>query len=307
MAAECRSALWSYLAREHGILESEPATWSRAPRGRLGIAEVFQGNDLGAPWAACWSEQLRSAVDLLCGSGRWKPTGCGWWVISFPGVANPPWGAEGSWHVDGHGYQHVAQSPEVGLVLMFLFSDVQEHGGGTALAPRSHSTVADLLLCAGDAGVAGPKLSAAARQRVDLHNIIEATGRAGDVLLAHPFLLHARSKNLNNSVRFMCHPVVPLYEPLRLFPHPPDPTPVERVALNACQDLERQGMRIEPFEGSAMSLSPLECRKRKDRRYSPAPAFDSANDLTGDSTSAVFAAMGFASFASGRRCARRRR
>ena len=43
---------------------------------------------------------------------------------------------------------------------------------------------------------------------------VEVNGRAGDVVLAHPFMLHARSKNLGQkgveSVRFMCHPAVPL-------------------------------------------------------------------------------------------------
>ena len=45
-------------------------------------------------------------------------------------------------------------------------------------------------------------------------NIIELTGEAGDVILLHPFLLHARSKNLapmsEHGVRFLCHPSIPL-------------------------------------------------------------------------------------------------
>ena len=50
-------------------------------------------------------------------------------------------------------------------------------------------------------------------QGVDF-NIIELTGEAGDVILLHPFLLHARSKNLapisEHGVRFLCHPSIPL-------------------------------------------------------------------------------------------------
>ena len=45
-------------------------------------------------------------------------------------------------------------------------------------------------------------------------DITELTGEAGDVILLHPFLLHARSKNLapllESGVRFLCHPAVPL-------------------------------------------------------------------------------------------------
>ena len=48
--------------------------------------------------------------------------------------------------------------------------------------------------------------------------VVEVNGHAGDVMLAHPFLLHARSKNLGQhgaeSVRFMCHPAVPLVKPM---------------------------------------------------------------------------------------------
>jgi len=48
----------------------------------------------------------------------------------------------------------------------------------------------------------------------DLFQIVEINGQAGDVMLTHPFLLHARSKNLGNkgveSVRFMCNPNVQL-------------------------------------------------------------------------------------------------
>lgn len=295
VAAKCRSALWTYLVKKHGIVETEPETWSKAPHGRLGISEIFENDDLGAPWPACWSPRLRAAVDVLCGSGRWRPTGCGWWVVHFPGVAKPPWGAEGSWHVDGHGYRHVAQSPEVGLVLIFLFSDVGPRDGGTALVPKSHRTVAEKLLRAGAAGIAGPRLSAAARDSVDLSNIIEATGRAGDVVLAHPFLLHARSKNLGGIVRFMCHPVVPLRQPLRLFPPPPNPTPVERVALGVCRDLEKSGEPVEPFAfpGRRNASPPLSQTRMNTTLKRERPDDE------------LFAAMGFTSFASSQR--RRRR
>ena len=255
-ADACRAALWRKLEADHGIAESDPVTWARAPKGRVGIAESYRGDDLGAPWADCWSPRLRAAVDQLCGAaaarglrqgrggvaasrrcrggsrdhrggvalvsrrrrgaiaaasrghrggvarpsrrrrgaiaagsrrrrgpekrprtvgigppsrrrrvpragaGRWESDpgpGCGWWVVSFPGIAEGPWGAEGSWHVDGHGYAHRADSREIGCLPIFLFSDVAEDGGGTALAPGSHRTVAELLVRAGDDGVDGSR------------------------------------------------------------------------------------------------------------------------------------------------------
>ncbi|KAJ8612524.1 hypothetical protein CTAYLR_003734 [Chrysophaeum taylorii] len=237
VARRCRRAVWKHIEQQ-GITEEDPSTWSRAPKGRLGLAEIFRDSDLGAPWSECWSPRLREAIDQVCGAGKWEPNGCGWWVVTFPEDNAEPWGVRGNWHVDGHGYRHLAQSREVGLVLLMLFSDVGPNGGGTALAPNSHRVVAEKLLRAGADGLAGPALSAATRAAVDLDNPVEARGRAGDVFLLHPFLLHARSKNLSGHVvRFLCHPVLALREPLRLFPRPADPTPVERVALDVLDHL----------------------------------------------------------------------
>jgi len=60
-------------------------------------------------------------------------------------------------------------------------------------------------------------------------------------MLAHPFLLHARSKNLGQfgveSVRFMCHPAVPLRAPMQVGRDCPadgassTPTPVEAAIV----------------------------------------------------------------------------
>ena len=62
---------------------------------------------------------------------------------------------------------------------------------------------------------------------------MEASGRAGDVVLAHPLLLHARSANLGavddaDAVRFGCFPNVPMRAPLRL--EGGAATPVEALA-----------------------------------------------------------------------------
>ena len=123
---------------------------------------------------------------------RWEKPGLGWWVINFPAR-----GGAGAWHVDGSHFAHTLASPEIGLAPMLLFSDVAEGGGGTALAPGSHCAVAALLARATPAGVGGPRLSALARAAVGAPppSVVEASGRAGDVVLAHPLLLHARSAN----------------------------------------------------------------------------------------------------------------
>ncbi|KAH8095809.1 hypothetical protein JL720_3140 [Aureococcus anophagefferens] len=236
VAFDCRDALWRRVG-DLGIAADDPATWSLAPKGRLGLQDVFRESDLGAV-GECWSDRLRAALDQLCGAGRWvddDALGCGWWVVTFPGVANAPWGAEGSWHVDGHGYAHRVDSREIGVLPIFLFSDVAARGGGTALAPGSHRAVAELLWRAGAEGVPGPRLSALAREALGAEAlagdaVVETRGRAGDVMLTHPSSC-TRSKNLRDvdaaAVRFMCHPAVRLAAPMRVADDGGAPSPVE--------------------------------------------------------------------------------
>ena len=299
VALACRGAVWRHIGETCGIHEGDVESWAKAPKGRLGLAEIFRGDDLGAPWRACWSPRLRKALDQLCGAGRWvdddDALGCGWWVVTFPGVARAPWGAEGSWHVDGHGYDHRADSAEIGALPIFLFSDVEAGGGGTALAPGSHRTVAELLVRAGDAGVNGPRLSALARDALeaDLGGdlVVETRGRAGDVMLTHPFLLHARSKNLRpvdaDTVRFMCHPAVGLRERLRVRPRDDDdaatpPSPVEAPVRDVRRALEAS----EPDGIRPLDDAPHRKQKKKKR----------ADAAAGEDDAAMMRAMGFAGF-----------
>jgi hypothetical protein len=77
-------------------------------------------------------------------------------------------------------------------------------------------------------------------------------------MLAHPFLLHARSKNLGqfgvDSVRFMCHPAVPLRARMQVGrgARTDAPTPVEAAIVDARPELppsqEAQACALEEAE-----------------------------------------------------------
>jgi hypothetical protein len=92
-AAAARACLWDRIVAD-GITRN-PATWTR----RHGIAEVY-GTDGTAPWDAVITPKLRGAIDQLCGQGRTGRFGCGWWVVTFPEVAEPPSGVDGKWYND---------------------------------------------------------------------------------------------------------------------------------------------------------------------------------------------------------------
>eukprot|EP00903_Cladosiphon_okamuranus_P009660 g9192.t1 len=279
VAAACRESLWKRLKGE-GIAREDPSTWV----SKIGLAEIYGMSSSpkqrrGLPWKDALSPRLMSAVEQLLGPDAWEEFGCGWWVITFPGFAVPPWGAEGKWHCDGAHFRHYPHSREIGLLPIFLFSDVRSHGGGTAVIRGSHKTVAGLVWNkAGTTGLTGPELSRAACEAVlpaASEDVVETTGSGGDVLLTHPLLLHARSNNLapvdESGVRFMCHPAVPLKRHLDLHAPPEAFSVVERIMWRACPSRRKNAdghaiPKPEECDHSPVELPPTNRRWKKKAR-----------------------------------------
>uniref|UniRef100_A0AAV1VE97 Phytanoyl-CoA dioxygenase n=1 Tax=Peronospora matthiolae TaxID=2874970 RepID=A0AAV1VE97_9STRA len=235
-AQKCRELIWHRLAQD-GITK-DPTTWVE----RHGIADVYSAPQDGQVWHEVVTPRLKRAMDQLCGCNRWrKDFGLGWWMITFPDQTEPPWAAAGKWHVDGASYQHHIDSPESGLLAIFLFSDIGPGEGGTALSVGSHKRVARLLAKNEPRGMKGGAVSYQARQ-FERRQIVEVNGKAGDVMLVHPFLLHARSKNLGQkgvkSVRIMCNPNVQLHRKMNLSRADGCYSPVEQAIVDALQEQE---------------------------------------------------------------------
>lgn len=114
--------------------------------------------------------------------------------------------------------QHYMFSNDIALLPVMYFSDVLPNGGGTAIAEGSHFVAADILRQAGVKGMTSKELTQAVLNTGTEFDVVELTGRTGDIVLLHPLLLHARSTNLSpvgpEGVRFMCHPSVGLRKPL---------------------------------------------------------------------------------------------
>jgi hypothetical protein len=213
---------------------SDPSSW---PRGcmrppesqRVSFEEI-------APKA--W----QAACELIGGAER--AAACAWtdgFIINFgrqeelewqPASAVPhPWH---NWHKDGDFFRHFLDSPEQGLLVIGLFSDIETRGGGTYLACDSVGHVARLL-AAHPEGLLPAQLRAPALEIVSrCDDFIDSTGEIGDVYLLHPFMLHSQSVNASQRARFIVNPPVKLREPMNFArERAADHSPVERAVLRA--------------------------------------------------------------------------
>jgi len=190
VAARGRDHVWTQLQEK----QDDPSTWTEPMRH---LQTVY----FESPFDEILNDRIRKAVDELTGAGRADPHGFfGWWPVLFPGFEGP-----GGWHVDGSNFQHRLCAREQALVTLYLFSDIGEGDGGTAIARGSHHAVARIIADAEPAGLDLDGLMAKL-PAVEPDTIEEVQGRAGDIAFLHPFLIHGFSANRSNRPRFACNP-----------------------------------------------------------------------------------------------------
>jgi hypothetical protein len=150
LADEARTILW----RDTGCDPADPSTWTK-PVIRLGMYTE-------KPFvAAANTPVLHSAFDQLVGVSRWLPCGSmGTFPVRFPSPDDP---GDTGWHIDGlFGYENNPDfmswranvSAKGRLLLMLsLFSDVDETDAPTRIRIGSHLDMARLLAPAGEQGL----------------------------------------------------------------------------------------------------------------------------------------------------------
>ena len=139
--------------------------------------------------------------------------------VRFPSTQDPGdagWHIDGSYDVDGQYWVNV-HSRERGLLALFLFSDVSDRDAPTEIIIGSHLDVPRVLVPFGKRGVwfglVAGTLPASTFERPRTF----ATGRAGDVFLCHPFLVHrATWPHLGTQPRMVAQPAIALCEPFGL-------------------------------------------------------------------------------------------
>jgi hypothetical protein len=215
LAEECRTIIWQDL----NASPDDPGSWP--------TPAAFRPDYPSTPFvSAAATPRLCSAYDALVGPGRWAPRrSLGGFVIRFPGQETA---VLDGWHVDASfpgpdssptdylSWRINIHSKNRALLMLFLFSDTGEQEAPTRLRVGSHKEVARILEPEGDAGLDARELAARADPATADLPTAHATGRAGDVYLCHPFLVHAGQPNRGSHPRFLAQPNLEPAQPLRI-------------------------------------------------------------------------------------------
>ncbi|CCX08383.1 hypothetical protein FPQ18DRAFT_352140 [Pyronema domesticum] len=147
------------------------------------------------------------------------------------------------WHVDGDFFVHFLDSREQGLLVIPIFSDIEEGGGGTMIAPDGISIISKYLYDHPE-GVQ-PSFGGGGwfvQRARECETFVEMTGKAGDVILMHPFMLHSASRNYTRAHRVITNPRIGLKKP---FTYGRDGSQLSLVERKTLMSLGLEGEKLD--------------------------------------------------------------
>ena len=223
----CAGLLWDQIEAQ----PDDPRTW-RQP--------VYWVGNMGQPpfAEAAAAPAVHDALDSLVGPGRWHPRNeLGAFPLRFPHAEEPD---DAGWHIEGSytppgesSYFTNVHSSYRAILMLFLFTDVGEDDAPTRIRVGSHLDVPAVLLPYGERGASGdvlsPEVDAASAHRP----VTLATGRAGDVFVCHPFLVHAAQPHHGSRPRFLAQPCFQPSDDRMQRPYADDDAPVGRTIRQA--------------------------------------------------------------------------
>ena len=233
---DCADAARAILWKTTGCRPNDPATWTQ-PVIRLGMFTQVPFLE------AANTPRLHAAFDQLVGPGRWrKPAAMGTFPVRFPSAVDP---ADTGWHIDVSfgtdtpdfmSWRANIHSKGRALLMLFLFSDVEERDAPTRIRVGSHADIARQLAPAGESGLTLTEIAADGFATSAHRPVVTATGVAGTVYLCHPFLVHAAQAHQGERPRFLAQPP--------LLPVDPDNRP--HGDLNAVEQATARALKRLP-------------------------------------------------------------
>jgi hypothetical protein len=223
-AAAVRNILWKEMALD----PNDPSTWQK-PVIRLGMYSQ-------PPFIESANTPiLHAAFNQLVGKDKWLPCrSMGTFPVRFPSAEDP---GDTGWHVDASFGDNPAnylewrvnwRSKNRGLLMLFLYSDIQENDAPTRIKVGSHLDIARLLKPEGERGMSILEMAAQFPSLPEREEIL-ATGKAGTVYLCHPFLIHAAQPHSGKVPRFLAQPPLLLRDELMKEGQDDNYSPVEKA------------------------------------------------------------------------------
>jgi hypothetical protein len=230
VVAACVSLLWD----EIDAKPDDPRTWVKPV--------YWVGSMAQPPFArAATTPVLLDALDALVGPGHWQPRReLGAFPLRFPHVEEPD---DAGWHIEGSytppgetSYFTNYHSSCRASLMLFLFTDVDQDDAPTRIRVGSHMDVPQVLRRYGDQGASGAVLSPEVETASAHRPVALATGKAGDVFICHPFLVHAAQPHHGTRPRFMAQPCIyPSNDHLEM-PYVDNDAPIGSTIRQALQD-----------------------------------------------------------------------
>ncbi|MDR2275388.1 MAG: phytanoyl-CoA dioxygenase [Sphingobacterium sp.] len=214
---------------------SNPSTWTE-PVIRLGMYTQL-------PFVESLNcKNMHLIFDQLVGEHKWIPCrNVGTFPVRFPSIQKPN---DTGKHVDASfpgndpnnyfEWRVNIKSKGRALLMLVLYSDVNENDAPTVIYEGSHIDVAKLLAKEGDSGLSFIEL-ASKLGNLPKRKEVYATGKAGTVYLCHPFIVHSAQAHSGTVPKFMAQPPLLLRGELVISDSTDNYTPVEqaiRLALD---------------------------------------------------------------------------
>ncbi|MBW2244079.1 MAG: phytanoyl-CoA dioxygenase family protein [Deltaproteobacteria bacterium] len=228
--------VWEALGRR-GVERDAPETW---PTGTIDKLQNLKSHQV---FDAIGSDVLMSSVDQLLGAGRWRvPKEWGQFLISFPSHAAEATDSSArseGWTIPHHVWHtdfsfRLPDPPLFGALVFSFLGDVPPGSGGTVVVRSSHHLMRRFVeqrpscgqekmkvtreaflrsdpwlraLASEDEGDAEDRVQQFALRDHTIRGVpvrvVELCGDAGDVILCHPWMLHASADNAGTTPRMM--------------------------------------------------------------------------------------------------------